>query len=74
MTRKLPEELRVELNSLYPRWPCYVHDSRGTANGGFFRGFKSHAELYGWIEKHGYQWFSGSSMAPLASRHAPAHD
>jgi hypothetical protein len=54
MTRHLPERLHVELNSIYPRWTCYVRDEKGTANGGFFRGFRTHADMFAWLTKHGY--------------------
>ena len=51
---KLPEALTVELNSPYPRWVCYVTDKRGTANGGFWRGFRTRAAMFAWLARHGY--------------------
>lgn len=54
MTRKLPATLTVELNSWHPRFVCYVTDGKGTANGGFWRGFKSHAEMRAWLLRNGY--------------------
>lgn len=47
---KLPTRLQVELNSSYPRWPCYVHDG----NGGFWKGFSSSLEMWSWLRKKGY--------------------
>jgi hypothetical protein len=51
---KPPERLQVNLNGPFPRWPCSVSDGRGTANGGFWRGFRSHAEMFAWLAKNGY--------------------
>ena len=56
MTRKMPEALTVDLNLPYPRWICSVSDGIGTANGGFLKRFKTHAELYAWMDRHGYTW------------------
>ena len=49
-----PNALHVEMNSVYPRWPCYVHDGIGTANGGFWKGFRTHSAMWAWLTKHGY--------------------
>lgn len=49
-----PSTLYVEMTSVFPRWVCYVTDRRGTANGGFFRGFRSHADMWAWLDKHDY--------------------
>jgi hypothetical protein len=51
---KLPASLTVNLNCPYPRWTCYVTDGRGTARGGFWKGFRSHAEMRAWLARHGY--------------------
>lgn len=56
MKQKLPGRLTVELNCIYPRWSCYVTDDIGTANGGFWRGFKSHKAMFTWLAKVGYDW------------------
>lgn len=49
-----PPTLRVELNSPHPRYACYVTDDVGTANGGFFKGFKSFDAMDAWLAKNGY--------------------
>ncbi len=52
---KLPASLTIELNCQYPRWTCYVTDNIGTANGGFWKGFAKHADMWVWLTKHGYK-------------------
>ena len=54
MPRKLPTALTVELNCIFPRWRCYVTDHKGTANGGFLKYFSTHADMYAWLARHGY--------------------
>lgn len=51
---KCPAKLTAELNCLYPRWICYVTDNIGTANGGFWKGFRSHADMNAWLIKNRY--------------------
>lgn len=48
-----PSTLKVELTSIFPRYVCYVSSPYPHR---YFKGFKSHTELYAWIAKHGYLW------------------
>lgn len=54
MARKTPATLIVEMTCLYPRWICSVSDNIGTANGGFWKGFRTHAEMFAWLDKRSY--------------------
>lgn len=54
MRRNLfPVALRVELASIFPRWICYVSSPYPHR---YFKGFKTHAEMWAWLSKYGYQW------------------
>lgn len=50
-----PATLHVELTSIFPRWICYVSSPYPHR---YFRGFKTHAELWAFLHKYGYQWGS----------------
>lgn len=54
MTRHLPPSLTIDLNCAYPRYRCSVSDGVGTANGGFWKGFRTFADMRQWLERHGY--------------------
>lgn len=51
---KLPALLTIDCNCPYPRWICSVTDGIGTAKGGFWKGFRTHNEMYLWLAKKGY--------------------
>lgn len=51
---RLPDSLTVELNCLYPRYVCSVSDDKGTANGGFWKGFATYEAMWAWLKRHGY--------------------
>lgn len=51
---KLPAQLTIEPTCIFPRWICNITDNKGTANGGFWKGFKTHAEMSAWLGKNGY--------------------
>jgi hypothetical protein len=55
MKAKLPATLTVEMTCLYPRWICSVSDNIGTANGGFWKGFRTHADMWTWLDRHSYK-------------------
>jgi hypothetical protein len=70
MTRPArPAELTVHLNCSLPRWTCYVTDGKGTANGGYWKGFRSHAEMDAWLAKHGYVSRDDAMHALAHGRH-----
>jgi hypothetical protein len=56
---KRPPHLQVSLNCVFPRWSCYVTDGVGTAHGGFWKGFKTPAEMFAWLTGHGYARWDG---------------
>lgn len=62
-TKKLPETLSVELMSLFPRWICYVFKPQPDGKG-FFKGFKTHRELYDWLSKHNYVFQAPAPKLP----------
>ena len=54
MRTKLPAALTIDLNCIFPRWRCSVSDGKCTLNGGFLKRFRTHAEMWAWLTKHGY--------------------
>lgn len=58
---KPPAKLTVEMNSLFPRYACYVTDGVGTENGGFLRRFRTHSAMFAWLASHGYAFQSATA-------------
>ena len=57
MRKTLPGKLTVDLNCPFPRWRCSVSNGIGwRLPGGFWKGFRTFADLDAWLARHGYAY------------------